>query len=208
MKAFEGFDILTQKYNPAVMGTHEPLDPFETLKSNTAGVTVNSVAGTAITITRTSATRATRDSGVWIKRVIIDISAIVAAGAYTNFVVGETITETTSNSTGVVEEVSTTRLVMKTITKAFTGGKTLTGGTSNVTATGGTATNVIEDLRGKFVWSYVNADGVGTGKWTRVIGNIATYLDIDGTLLTSADRIIIADTEAKAREAMDVSYGS
>lgn len=208
MKAFEGFDILTQKYNPAVMGTHEPLEPFETLKNNTAGVTVNSVSGSAVAGTRTSATRYTRSSGVWISRVIISFTGLTPAGAYTNFAVGETVTETTSNSTGVVEEVSTTRMVLKTITKAFTGGETLTGGTTNVTATGAASpVNVIEDLRGKFAWSYVNPTSTA-GKWTRIIGNIATYFDIDGALYGSADRAIIADDETAARESMDVSYGA
>lgn len=58
------------------------------------------------------------------------------------FVVGETITESTSNTTGVLKcaDVGGTSKVLfiSVVTRTFTGGQTLTGGTSSATATGGT----------------------------------------------------------------------
>lgn len=57
------------------------------------------------------------------------------------FQVGETITETTSNATGVLKRAdvagSSKVLYISVATGTFTGGQTLTGGTSGATATGG-----------------------------------------------------------------------
>jgi len=208
MRAPIGFDIETQQFDAAVRGDHVPLDPLEVLQANTAGVTVNSVAGTAITSTRNSATKITRDAGVWISRVIIPISAIVAAGAYTNFVVGETITETGSSKTGVVESVTASLLILKTIDGEFTGAATLTGTTSSVTATGGVANNVLEDLKGQWIYAYVNPT-VATGTWSRITSNVKDYLNTDvNDILGSADRIIICKDKDTARKAMDIDYGA
>lgn len=58
------------------------------------------------------------------------------------YVEGETITETTSNATGVLERAdvggSSKVLYIKPSAGTFTGGQTLTGGTSSASATGGT----------------------------------------------------------------------
>ena len=76
MKAPESFNVFTQKFDPAVRGNHEKLDDVAAFETNVAGVTINSVSGTAIAGTRTSATVFTRSSGVWIKKVIIPISSV------------------------------------------------------------------------------------------------------------------------------------
>lgn len=59
-----------------------------------------------------------------------------------NFIVGETITESTSSATGTLrrtdEDAGTPTLYIEPLSGTFTGGETLTGGTSSATATGGT----------------------------------------------------------------------
>jgi hypothetical protein len=184
----------------------------DALELNSAGVTISDTllgSPTAIAGTRTSATRFTRSSGVWYDAVVIDISSVVASGGYDTFYPGETVTETGSSSTGVVVEATATRLVMKTITGTFTGSATLTGGTSGVTATGGTPTHKITNLKGWVVWAYVNGGGAGTGTFSRVTANTATYVDVDiNNLHASCDRIVLFKDEAAARDALDISYGN
>jgi hypothetical protein len=184
---------------------------MEIFKADTAGYTITTVAGTAIAGTRTSATVFTRSAGVWYDRVIIDISAIVESAPYTNFSVGETVTESTSTSTGVVEQVTATQLVLKTISAAWTGAETITGGTSGVTATGGTAVNVVTNLKGQLIWSHASGT-LTAGTWCKVKSNTASAITIDsagaGALNATGTAIIIQPTMEKAREAMDIDYGS
>ena len=207
MKAPQSWNPYTQQLDSYPSLESKTPGDYDVLQANTSGYTIVSVSGTAIPGTRTSAVIFTPTSGVWIDRVIIDISAIVAAGAYTNFAVGETVTETTSTSTGVVEEITGTMIRLKTISKTFTGAKTLTGGTSGVTATGGTATNVITNLKGKLLWSH--ADGVLTaGTWCRIVSNTATAVTIDGALNTTGTSIIIVNNEQAARDAMNITLGA
>jgi len=215
----KGFDVIAQKWTDGVTASAESLSTKDALDLNTAGQTISTVSGTAIPGTRTSGTRFTRTSGVWIDYVVIPISAIVAAGVYDNFVVGETVTETGSSSTGVVQDVTTTKLVLKTITKAFAGSATLTGGTSGVTATGGTAVNVLTPLKGKLAWSHT--DGTLTaGNWVRIL-DVATTGAYFNTIATDAlhstgTSVVIshegfpatADEHVFAREQMTLVEGS
>lgn len=203
MKAPKSWNPYTQLLDAYPSLEHEGPSDYDAMQANTSGSTISSVSGTAIAGTRTSATIFTRTSGVWVDRVIIDISGITASGGYSNFSVGETITETTSSSTGVVEEVSETRLVMKTISKLFTGAKTLTGGTTGVTATGGTANNIITNLKGQLIWSHES--GVLTlGAWLRVVSNTSAAITIDGALETTGTAVIIVPNVQGARDAMDL----
>lgn len=68
--------------------------------------------------------------------------AFPVSGVSGNFVVGETITQSTSLATGVLRRadigVGTPTLYIVPSTGTFTGGQTLTGATSGATATGGT----------------------------------------------------------------------
>lgn len=198
MKAPECFDVLTQQFDPYVRGNCPKMDPLDAMRLNAVGIVINSVSGTAIAGTRTSGTVFTRTSGVWYSKVIIPISSVTGT-----YVVGETVTETTSGATGVIEEVTASKMVMKTITLAFTGAETLTGGTSGATSTGGTPVNVITNLKGKLVWSHTS--GVTTaGIWCRVVSNTASAVTVDQTLHATGTAIIIVDDEAAAREAMDI----
>ena len=67
---------------------------------------------------------------------------IPISGGSGTFAVGETVTESTSLATGVVRRsdqgAATPVLYIDRVTGTFTGGQTLTGGTSSATATGGT----------------------------------------------------------------------
>jgi len=57
-------------------------------------------------------------------------------GAYTGtFRYGETITQTTSNATGVITYIGTTKLWLRNITGTFNNSAVVTGGTSGATAT-------------------------------------------------------------------------
>lgn len=207
MKAPQSWNPFTQELDPYPSLEFESVEEYDALQANTSGYTIVTVAGTAIAGTRTSATVFTRSSGVWYDRVIIDISAIVASGGFSNFAVGETITETTSGATGVVEEVSTVRLVMKTITLAFTGGETLTGGTTGVTATGGTANNIVTNLKGQLVWSHASGT-LTAGSWLRIVSNTASAITIDGALHTTGTAVIIVANVQRARDAMDLTLGT
>jgi hypothetical protein len=81
-------------------------------------------------------------------RKLLTEARIPFTGLTGTFVLGETVTETTSAETGVILwiEVSGTTgvLGLGDVSGAFTGGLTLTGGTSSATATGGTAQNWLE----------------------------------------------------------------
>lgn len=212
MIAPKGFNIYTQKFDDAVRGDIPPIDGIEALKASTAGVTINDVTGTAIPGTRTSAQVFTRASGVHMDRVILPLTA--ATGVFT---VGETVTESSSSKTGVVEEATLTRVVLKTPSGAFTGGLTLTGGTSTYTATGGTAVNVVTNLAGKLLWSFATGTE-GTGNWCRIKSNTATAITLIATddLQATGTSIILSHEgfpatgmeEQFAREQTDISYGS
>jgi hypothetical protein len=202
MKAPKAFDVYTQKFTSAVRGDYQGGDDFAALQAESAGVTINSVSGTAIGGTRTSASIFTRSSGVWIDRVIIPISSVSGT-----FVDGETVTETTSSSTGVIESVSDTMMVLHTISAAFSGAKTLTGSTSGATATGGTATNVVTDLKSWLVWSH--ASGTTTaGTTCRVVSNTSSAITVDGTLHATGTAVILFQNEQALRDAMDIEYGT
>lgn len=207
MKAPACFNVFTQKFDATLTGSFAPIDPIEAIKANTAGIPLTTVSGSAIAGTRTSSTRFTRTSGVWIQEVILPLSGVTASGGYTTFYPGETVTESSSSSTGVVIEASTTELRLKTISAAFTGGLTLTGGTSGVTATGGTAVNVVTPLRGKLIFSHASGT-LTAGTVLRVKSNTATYLDVENSLHATGTAIILCDNEAAMRDAMDISYGS
>lgn len=198
MKPPESFNVLTQEFDPYVRGNCAQMDPMDAMKLNAAGIVINSVSGTAIAGTRTSANIFTRSAGVWYSKVIIPISSVTGT-----FVVGETVTETTSTSTGVIEEVTASKMVMKTITKAFTGAETLTGGTSGATATGGTPVNVVTDLKGKLAWSHTSGTTTA-GIWCRIVSNTASAITVDQTLHATGTAVILVDDEAAAREAMDI----
>jgi hypothetical protein len=60
-----------------------------------------------------------------------------------DFIIGETITETDSGSTGEILWDDGSTFGLRNCSAAFTGGKTVTGGTSTETATGGTAQNLL-----------------------------------------------------------------
>jgi hypothetical protein len=194
MKAPKGYNIWTQKFDDAVHGDYgAPMTSKDALELNTAGITISSVSGTAIAGARTSATRFTRTSGVHIDRVILPLT-----GATGTFTVGETVTEAASSSTGVVESATTTQVILKTISKAFTGSAVLTGGTSAYTATGGTAVNCLTPLAGKLAWSHTSGTTGGTGNWVRIksVAAAGTYFDIIATdALDSVSTAVIISNE-------------
>jgi hypothetical protein len=105
MKAPEGFDIWTREFDPAVRSDHDKLDTLDAFTKNSAGITVNSVAGTPVSGVRTSDLRFTRSTGVWIRRVMMTLDDVVG-----EFQVGEVVTEATSLATGVIEEVSASHM--------------------------------------------------------------------------------------------------
>jgi hypothetical protein len=203
MNAPEAYDIYNQDFDDAVLARSEPLDPLKALETNTAGHTIVSVSGTAIAGTRTAATTFTRSSGVWIKRVVIDISSVSGT-----FQVGETVTETTSSATGVIESVTASKMYLTTITAEFVGEKTLTGGTSGATATGGASpVNAIDDQTGKVAWSHASGT-LTAGSWCLIKSNTKDALTLEHTLHATGTAVIIADSPREARLAMDISYGS
>lgn len=209
MKAPLSWNPITQLLdpNPSLIAGRK-MSEYDALQGNASGYTITTVSGTAIAGTRTSATVFTRSAGVWYDRVIIDFTGLTAAGAYSNFAVGETVTETTSTATGVVEEVSLTRLVLKTITVGFTGGLTLTGGTTGVTATGeASPVNIVTNLKGQWIWSHASGT-LTAGKWLRIVSNTKNTLTIDGALHTTGTAVIIVKDLQAARDAMDVDLGS
>jgi len=209
MKAPQSWDPITQLIDPypsLALGQH--VSEYDALQANTSGYTITTVAGTAIAGTRTSAVVFTRSARVWIDRVIMDFTGLTAAGAYTNFAVGETVTETTSSATGVVEEISLTRMVLKTITAEFTGSKTLTGGTTGVTATGeASPVNILTNLKGQWVWSHASGT-LTAGSWLRIVSNTKSAITIDGALHSTGTAIIIVKDLQAARDAMDIDIGS
>jgi hypothetical protein len=202
MKAPKSFNLFTQTFEPDVRGDYPGGEDYDALQASTAGITITTVSGTAVAGTRTGDTTFTRSSGVWIERVII-------AGTFTpaNWTDGETVTETGSSSTGVLESISATKMVLNTITKAFTGSAVLTGGTSGETATGGTATNVTTNLKGWLAWSHASGT-LTAGAWVRIVSNTATVLTTDGTLHAVGTAVVLTRDKRAARNAMDISYGS
>jgi hypothetical protein len=71
---------------------------------------------------------------------------------------------------------------------------------------GSAPVNVVDDLKGKPVYSYVDGGGTGTGTWSRVIANTKDYIDVAvNNLHPSCDRILLHENEDTAREAMDIS---
>lgn len=72
--------------------------------------------------------------GTTYKTIKVPITSISGTG----FVEGETVTESTSSATGTIRRVDPAHLYVERATGTWTGGQTVTGGTSSTTATGGT----------------------------------------------------------------------
>jgi len=207
MRPPSNYDIFTQTLSPSLAHDESVVGATEALKFATAGQTIVTVDGTAIAGTRTSATRFTRTAGTWNQTVIILISAITPSGVNLTFQLGETVTESSSSKTGVVLNVNTTQLTLGTLSGNFTGGLTLTGGTTGVTATGGVAAHQLQNLAGKLVWSHASGT-LTAGTWLMITKNTAAYLDVSGTLHATGTAVIIVGSAADARAAMDLTYGS
>ena len=209
MKAPKVYSIYTQELAPDNLAPEIVQAEIEALRLNARGFTINSVSGTAIAGTRTSGTEFTRTAGYWIDEVVIHHGGVTAANNYTNFQLGETITETTSGAVGVVQEVADDSVVIKTVTTAlFVGDKVLTGGTTGVTATGdGDITTKVMDLCGQLAFSH--ASGItNNGVWLKIASNTATKIVVDGTLHATGTAVIIAKSEQAARESMDISLNA
>jgi hypothetical protein len=209
IKPPNGFNIWTMALEPGLANDHTISAGVEALELAHAGYAIADVTGTAIPGTRSTALTFTRTAGTWNKRVKLPITALVATAGYPTFALGETVTESSSSHTGVVECVDSTSLTLRTISDSFHGSQTLTGGTSGVTATGGTPVHELEDLagEGKLVWSHPSGT-VTTGKWVRVNSNTATILTVNAALETTGTAVIIADDEQDALSRMTITYGA
>lgn len=101
----------------------------------TPTVKVDGVEATSVNVA--SATSLTCDTPAGkIKLVLAEYHQKLAHGTVTGgpFQVGETVTGGTSSATGVVTQVESAYLMVKTVTDVFQNGETITGGTSSATA--------------------------------------------------------------------------
>lgn len=202
MKAiYEIFDPFTEKL--VLREGHTPAFLTAFVEALKTPVVINSVAGTAIAGSLSGSDKIfTRTAGYWIDQVRIPISSVTGT-----FVVNETVTETTSSATGVVEEVTSTHLTLKQpfATATFTGAKTLTGGTSGATATGGTPAETLTDLKNQVVWAHLSGS-TGNGALERITANTnSTFTTVTAMQSTATAAIIFKDAESAA-EAMDVVH--
>lgn len=196
---YELFDPWTEKlvlrdgYTPAALNAF-----VNALKTP---VVVNSIAGTAIAGALSGSDKIfTRSAGYWIDRVRIPISSVSGT-----FVVNEQVTETTSSATGYIEEITGTYLVLKPpfATAQFTGAKTLTGGTSSATATGGTPVETLTNLKNQVAWAHLSGS-TGNGKLVRISTNTATTFTTITAMQSTATAAIIFKDQEVAAEAMDI----
>jgi len=101
----------------------------------TPAVKIDGVAATSINVA--SATSLTCDTPAGkIKVMVSEHHTKLAHGSVTGgpFQVGETVTGGTSSATGVVTQVESAYLMVKTVTDVFQNGETITGGTSGASA--------------------------------------------------------------------------
>lgn len=165
---------------------------------------ITAVAGTAIGGSLSGGNKTfTRSAGYWVEQVITLTATPTVA-----FQVGETVTEATSNATGVVDgRTAGNQLVLHTVATAlFVGTYGLTGGTSGATATGSSVVTRTLNLSGQIVWSHV-AGTTSTGVLSQIVSNTNTALTLDRAALASGDAGILFHDECDLINAMTFAKG-